>query len=441
MNRLDDHFTPGKLFRFVIPMIFMMIFMSIYYIVDGYFVSNYVGKTPFAGLNVIFPALMMFSSTGFMFSSGGSALVSKILGEKKEEEARATFSTIILACLVLSILLSMAGYLLTPALTSLMGAEGELYEYSVMYGHLLFPALLFFVMQNTLQGFMVAAGKGSLGFRFILISGITNMILDALFVAHFQWGLPGAAYATIIAQVIGGILPVLYFFIPRGKILYFTKPLYEIRPVLQSMYNGVSNLLTFISGPLVNMLYNYELLMQAGEDGLAAYSVISYISFLFDAVFIGYCDSLIPVIAYQYGARNRKELSYLLHINMKILPAIGLSLFLFASLSAPLLADIFVGYDENLASLTTGAFRLYSFTYILAGFSKYGDAFFTALNNGAVSAVISFSHTPLLEVFFIMVLPLFFGINGLWFSLAATEICATLVVFAFLKTFKKEYGY
>lgn len=441
MSSLSEHMTFGKLLRFVLPMIFMLIFMSIYYMVDGFFVSNYVGKTPFAGLNVIFPALMMFSSLGFMFSSGGSALVSKELGQKKEDEARASFTTIILACLACSIVLSILGFLLTPWISAFLGAEGDLLDYSILYGRLLFPALPFFVLQNTLQGFLMPAGRGSLGLRFILVSGMANILLDALFVAELQWGLPGAAYATIISQVLGALFPVIYFLRPQGKILYFTKPLPSPAPVFQSMYNGLSSLLTYLSDPLVTMLYTYELLRWAGEDGLAAYSVISYISFLFDAVYIGYSDALIPVTAYQYGARKKKELTHILHSSLKLLPATGFLLFITASLSAPWLAEIFVGYDPELTKLTTHAFRLYSFAYILSGFSKYGDAFFTALNNGTVSALISFTHTLVFEVASILLLPVILGTDGLWLSLTAAEIGSALVVFAFLKGMQKEYGY
>lgn len=441
MNPLSTHLGAGKLLRLVTPTVLMMVFISIYYMADGFFVSNFVGKTPFAGLNIIFPALMMFSPLGFMFSTGGSAYVSKLLGEKKEDEGRAAFTTIVLACLGLSVVLAILGYFLTPAISSLLGAEGDLLSYSVLYGHILFPAIPFFVMQNMLQGFLLTSRKGALGFSFMFIAGMMNILLDALFVVFFQWGLPGAAYATVLSQMTGALLPILYFSRTPDKVLYFTKPLVSLHPVSRSMANGLSGLMTYVSAPLVTMLYNYELLTWLGEDGLAAYSVISYISFLFDAVYMGYSDALIPVTAYQYGARNRQELSHLLHSSLKILSVAGLILSFTAFSTAPYLASFFVGYDRSLTELTTHAFRLYCLCYLLSGFSKYGDAFFTALNNGTVSAVISFSHTLIFEVAAILLLPALLGPDGLWFSLTAAEIGSVAVVAAFLKGLKREYGY
>lgn len=441
MSHLSDHLPVGKLLRLVTPTILMMVFISIYYMADGFFVSNFVGKTPFAGLNIIFPALMMSSALGFMFSTGGSAYVSKLLGEKKETEGRAAFSTIVLACLALSIVLALLGYLFTPALSSFLGAEGDLWAYSVLYGHILFPAVPFFVMQNMLQGFLLTSGRGTLGFTFMFIAGMANIVLDALFVVVFRWGLAGAAYATVISQITGALLPILFFSRPGGKVLYFTRPLPSLFPVYRSMTNGLSGLMTSLSDPLVTMLYNYELLTWLGEDGLAAYSVISYISFLFDAVYMGYSDALIPVTAYQYGARNRVELSHLLKSSLKILSVTGLLLSFTAYMAAPYLASFFVGYDQGLTDLTTHAFRLYCLAYLLSGFSKYGDAFFTALNNGTVSAVISFSHTLLFEVAAILLLPTLLGPDGLWLSLTAAEIGSVVVVAAFLTGLKREYGY
>lgn len=439
--QLSDHFTYQKLLRFVAPSIVMMICTSVYSIVDGLFVSNFVGKTAFAAVNLIFPVLMAMSTVGFMLGTGGSAIVSMTLGTGQREKANRYFSMLIYAGIVLSIALSVFGFLFMPAIGSALGAKGALLENTVLYGRILIAGQTAFILQNMFQSFFPVAEKPELSLKISVAAGLTNFALDALFIIIFKWGLAGAAAATVMGQVVGGILPLFYFSRRNSSLLRLTKAGFEGRILLKACTNGSSEMLTNLSTSLVNMLYNLQLMKIAGENGLAAYGVIMYIYFIFASIFIGYSIGGSPVISYHYGAGHSKELKNLFKMSLSIIGTAGIVLTALAQVLALPLTKIYVGYDAELLQMTCRGFRLYSLAFLFGGFNSFGSSFFTALGDGAVSAAISCLRTLVFQVAVILLLPSLLGLDGVWLAIGAAEVLALGVTAAFLVAKRKKYRY
>lgn len=439
--QLSDHFTYKKLLRFTAPSILMMIFTSIYGVVDGFFVSNYVGKTAFAALNFIYPFTMLMGAVGFMFGTGGSALIAKNMGEEKKELANRRFSFLVYMTIACGLVLAILGFVCVRPVAALLGAEGEMLEYCVLYGRILFIALPAFMLQTEFQTFFVTAEKPELGFKITVASGVANMILDWLFVAVFPWGLAGAAWATAISQAVGGILPLLYFARPNDSLLRLTHTQFDGFALWKTCTNGVSELVSNVSMSLVGLLYNVQLMAYAGENGVAAYGVIMYIDFIFLAAFIGYSMGTAPVISYHYGAQNHAELKSLLRKSLVILLIASGSMFVFAELTARPLAMIFASYDATLLDITVHGFHIYSISFLFVGFTIYGSAFFTALNNGLVSAVISFVRTLIFEVAAVLILPILWEIDGIWWAVVMARALSIVVTGTFLIANQKKYQY
>ena len=439
--QLSDHFSYKKLIRFVIPSVCMMIFTSIYSVVDGFFVSNYAGKTPFAALNLIYPLLMMLAALGFMIGTGGSAVVSKALGEGKKKEANEYFSMLVYAALIGGMIISILGLLFLKPIAIALGADSSMLSYCLIYGRILLCAIPFFILQNVFQSFFVTAEKPTLGLIVTVGAGLTNIVLDYLFVGVLKYGLAGAAAATAASQVIGGIIPIIYFVRKNNSLLRLTKCRFYGRILLKSCTNGSSELMTTLSSSLVNMLYNLQLMKIAGENGIAAYGVIMYVHFVFVAIFIGYSIGSAPVIGYNYGAENHKELKELLKKSIVITAVCGIFLTASAILLSSPLSKIFVGYDEELFNLTLHGFRLFSLSFLITGLNIFASSFFTALGNGFVSAAISFSRTLLFQIAAVLLLPLLFGLNGIWLAVVAAETLSVIVSAVFLIKNKKRYNY
>lgn len=439
--KLSEHFTYRKLLRFTLPSIIMMIFTSIYGVVDGIFVSNFVGKTPFAAINLIMPFLMILCTVGFMIGTGGSALVSLKMGEGDKKKANQIFTMLVYVSVIIAVLLSTLGLLFLRPISYLLGARGTLLDDCVTYGTILLPALVFFVLQNEFQSFFVTAEKPKLGLFVTVGAGLTNIVLDALFVAVFDWGLVGAAVATAASAVVGGATPVVYFFSKNSSLLRFTKAKFEFKPFVKTCANGSSELMTNISMSLVNILYNYQLMKFAGEDGVAAYGVIMYVNFIFISVFFGYSIGSAPIIGYHFGAQNHTELKSLFRKSLTIIASLSLAMTVLAELLSYPLSKIFVGYDAELFSMTCRAFMLYSLSFLFMGMNIFGSSFFTALNNGLVSAAISFLRTLLFQVAAVLLLPLAFGLDGIWCSIIAAEVLSLFVTIIFFVTQRKRYKY
>lgn len=439
--QLSDHFTYKKLFRFVLPSIGMMLFTSIYSVVDGFFVSNFAGDTPFAAINLIWPFLMLFSAIGFMIGAGGTALVSFYLGTKNREKANDVFSLLVYLLIALGLVTTILGEVILKDVAIRLGATDEMLPYCVEYGRILMLAIVPFMLQNMFQSFMVAAEKPKLGLLITVLSGITNMVLDALLVGVWKLGVAGAAYATAISQIVGGIIPLIYFLLPNSGLLRLGKATFDGRAIKKACLNGASEFMTNISLSIVTMVYNIQLLRFAGEDGVSAYGVVMYVCFVFIAAFIGYGIGTAPIIAFHYGAGNEKELQNIFRKSLIIIAGTSLLMFLAAELLTGPVARIFVGYDAELAALTKRAFSIYSVSFLMMGFNIFGSSFFTSLNNGAVSAAISFLRTLLFQIIAVLVLPLFLQIDGVWVANIAAELLALCVTAFFMKQQRKKYHY
>lgn len=439
--QLSEHFTVSKLLKFVAPSIIMMIFTSIYGVVDGFFVSNFVGKTQFAAVNLIMPFIMAVVTVGFMLGTGGSALVAKTLGEGDESKAKKYFSMIVYTALIGGAILSVISFFLVRPIAVLFGAEGELLEYSVLYAHILVFSLPMFMLQNVFQVFFVTAEKPHLGLYVIISAGVTNMILDFLFIAVFHFGLAGAAVATAIGETVGGLVPMIYFARPNSSRLKLVRTKPEWKALGQACFNGSSELMTNLSASVVNMLYNFQLMKFAGQDGIAAYGVIMYVNFIFIAIFIGFSIGSSPIIGYHYGAENNDELKSLLKKSLLIIATISLALTVFAELLSSPLAKIFVSYDENLFAMTRDGYRLYTLSYLICGFNIWGSAFFTALNNGFMSATISFLRILVFQIICLLLLPTIFDVNGIWISIVVAEFLAVSVTATLIIKNREKYQY
>lgn len=440
-TQLSDHFTYGRLLRFTLPSVVMLIFTSVYGVVDGFFVSNFVGKTAFSAVNFIMPFLMILGAVGFMFGTGGGALIAKTLGEGKRERANGLFSLVVYVSLGCGFLLMALGFVGIRPLAGALGATGQLWEGCVLYGRVSLLAMPAYILQYEFQCLFAVAGKPALGLSVTVAAGVANMALDALFVGVLGWGLAGAAAATAFSQCVGGFLPLVYFARPNGSLLRLGRTAYDGRSLGKVCLNGASELMSNISMSVVNMLYNVQLLRYAGEDGVAAYGVLMYVSLVFQAVFIGYSVGAGPVVSFHYGARNREELRGLRRRSFLLIAVFsGLMFAASCGLARPL-SFVFTGYDPGLYEMTVQAFYLFAVSFLFSGYAIFGSAFFTALNDGSVSAAISFLRTLVFQVAAVLVLPLIWGLNGVWLATAAAEMLAVAVTAGFLWGKRGVYQY
>ncbi len=439
--QLSDHFTYKRLIHFVLPSIFMIICISVYGIIDGFFVSNYVGKNPFAAINLIMPLLMGMGTIGFMVGTGGSAIVSKTMGEGKKELANKYFSMLVWFALLLGIVLSVIVFLFIRPIAIAFGAKGELLENCVLYARILLCSMPAFILQFVFQSFFITAEKPSLSLKIQIVAGVTNAVLDYLFIAVFSWGLVGAAAATAVGQVIGGVIPVIYFTRKNDSLLHLTRTSFDGGILLKTLVNGSSEMVTNLSTSIVNILYNLQLMKLAGADGVAAYGVIMYVDIIFAAVFLGYAIGSAPVIGFHYGAGNHSELKNLFQKSLFLMSGAGILMTILAELAAVPLVMIFASYDANLFALTVHGFRIYVLSFLVMGVNVWGSAFFTALGNGGVSALISFFRTLVFKILVIYSLPLLFGIDGIWFGVGTAELLALGVTVLFLVRKREYYHY
>ncbi|MDE5619887.1 MAG: MATE family efflux transporter [Ruminococcus sp.] len=439
--QISEHFTTKKLLSFCLPSIIMMVFTSVYGVVDGLFVSNYAGDTAFSAVNFIMPLLMIFGGLGFMFGTGGSAIVAKTIGEGKKDRANEYFTMIICANAIVGIILAVLGFIVLKPATVLMGADENMLGYCMKYGKILICVVPFFMLQNVFQSFFVAAGKPDIGLKISILSGVVNMIFDFLFIAVFQWGVQGAASATALSQIVGAVIPIFYFASDNSSMLKFVKFRFNKKVILRTCTNGSSELMTNISMSVVNMLYNSQLMKYAGQDGVATYGVIMYVSFIFVSIFIGFSIGSAPIVSYNYGAKNSDELKNILRKSILVISCTAIAMTVLSQVIAYPLAKIFVGYKPELFELTIHAFRIYAISFMLSGFNIYGSSFFTALNNGVVSAVISFLRTLLFQIVMVIFIPMIFGLNGIWVSIIFAELLALFVTMFFIFRNKSKYGY
>ena len=441
MIQLSDHFDCKRLLRFTFPSIIMMVFTSIYGVVDGFFVSNYAGKTPFAAVNFIFPVLIILGCPGFMLGTGGSALIAKTMGEGDKKRANQIFSLLIYVGAAAGVVLGAAGIALLPSVAVLLGAEGRLLADCVTYGRIILLAGPFFMLQMEFQCLFATAEKPKLGLTVTVAAGVTNMVLDWLLVGVFRWGLVGAAAATAVSQAVGGVIPLIYFARENSSLLRLTRCPFDGAVLLKTCANGSSELMSNISMSVVSMLYNGQLMAKAGEDGVAAYGVLMYVSMVFQAIFIGYAVGTAPVVGYHHGAGNRGELKGLLRRSVLLIGGFSAAMCLAGETLGRPLSVIFVGYDPELLDMTAHAFAIFSVAFLFSGFAIFGSSFFTALNDGLTSALISFLRTLVFQCAAVIIFPILWGLDGIWWSIVAAEVMAVAVTLAFLAGKRKKYGY
>lgn len=439
--QLSDHFTYRRLLRFTLPSIIMLVFTSIYCVVDGFFVSNFVGKTSFTAVNFIWPFVMILGAVGFMFGTGGGALIAKTMGEGRRTEANRLFSLLIYVSLGCGLALTAAGLAVIRPVSMALGAEGQLLEDAVAYGRILLLGIPAYILQYEFQCLFAAAEKPKLGLYVTVAAGLTNIVLDALLIAVFPLGLAGAAAATVLSQCVGGVIPLVYFARPNSSLLRLGRTAFDAKALLHTCANGFSELLSNISMSMVSMLYNVQLLRYAGADGIATYGVLMYVNMVFIAVFIGYSVGISPVVSYHYGAQDQVELRGLRRKSLVITALFSIAMFAAAELLARPLSRIFVGYDPRLLEMTLRAFFIYSFSFLFAGFAIFGSSFFTALNDGFVSAAISFLRTLVFQIAAVLLFPLVWELDGIWLSIVAAEVMAVAVTVAFLAAKQKKYRY
>lgn len=438
---LSDHFNSARLLRYTLPTIVMMIFTSIYGVVDGIFVSNFAGKIPFAAINLIYPPFMVIGAIGFMMGTGGSALVAKIIGEGDRERANSTFSLVVYTTIVVGIVISSALFVFLEPVARLLGAEGEMLDYCVRYGRIIAPALPMFLLQGMFQPFMVAADRPSLGLVISLCAGCTNIVLDYLLIVPCGMGLEGAAIATAISQCVAGVVSLVYFGHRNNSLLRLGRTRWDGGALCQTCLNGSSEMATNVSSSIVVMLYNYQLLRYIGEDGVAAYGVIGYVLFIFIAIFLGYSTGSAPIVSYNYGAKNHAELRGVVRRSGRIILLLSVGLTIVAEVLAAPLSRLFVGYDEGLFQLTRRALSIYSLSFLLCGANIYASSLFTALNNGVISAVIAFSRTLIFECSAVLLIPLLFGIDGIWWAITFAEGAAIILSLAMVVRYRHRYHY
>lgn len=449
---ISDHFTFKKIIKFALSPILMMLFISLYGIVDGFFISNFSGAgggpgiAEYAGVNLIMPVIMIIGGIGFMFGAGGSALVGKLLGEQKRDRANQVFTMMVIVTFVVGIVISVAIFFCVRPIAIALGklTDGTtqaMIDKAVEYGRILSLGQMFFMTQNVFQNFMVVAERQRLGFFFTLAAGVTNMILDFLFIAVFHWGVVGAAVATILGYVVGSVCPFIFFLKNKNANIKFVLTKLEIKPILRCCFNGMSEFVNNISMSIVGVAFNIQLLRYYGQDGVAAYGTIMYVSFLFIAVYIGYVISISPIVSYNYGAQNKEELNNILKKSMILVASCAVVMFFAGEFLGPLFAKAYVGSEPKLLELTTLAFRIFSISFLFSGFSIYFSSFFTALNNGVVSAIISLIKNLVFEIAFVFVLPLFMKRIGIWWSIPIADFCSCLLSVIFLLGYNKKYGY
>ena len=439
--QLSDHFTYGRLLRFVLPSIFMMIFTSIYGMVDGFFVANYAGKTAFAAVNLIMPYAMGISVFGFMLGTGGSALISRTLGNGRSDLAQKYFSMFVYAGAVLGTVTAILSIVFMPDIAGLLGAEGQLYDFTVLYGRIIVISTPGFMLQIMFQSYFVAAEKPGLSFRITALAGIMNMVLDWLLVGKLGMSLQGAAIATVTAEFTGGLVPVAYFIMPNNSLLRLRKCSFYAGAFFKACFNGISEMVSNFSSTVVNIVYNFQLLRIIGEDGVSAYGIIMYVMFIFVAVMVGFSIGSAPITGYNLGAGNKSELKNIYRKSMVIMAAAGLLMVSAAEIFARPVVGLYAGSSQTLLDLATGGFRIYAVAFLFMGINIWSSSFFTALSNGKISAVISFTRTFVIQLLMVLILPYFFGVSGIWSSIVVAETASLFISLFFLTRYGKFYGY
>lgn len=439
--QLSDHFTYGRLIRFVVPSVAMMVFTSIYSVVDGFFVSNYVGVTGFAAINLMLPILMFFSCLGFLFGTGGTAIVSRTFGEGNPERANSYFSLICYAILITGVAVTVVTIIIMPWVVTRLGATGQLREYAILYGRITMLSTPLYMMQTASQSFFAAAERPQMGMYMTIAGGLTNIGLDYILVAKLGYGLIGASVATTVTEGVSGLVALVFFMAPNGSLLRIGKTAFNGKVLTEACANGASELMSSLSSTVVGVLCNYQLMRFGGENGIAAYGVIMYVGFVFISMFLGYAFGVAPVVGYNYGAENHSELRNVLVKSLTLIGAAGVAMAALAQIFAGAIGQIYVGYNAELLEMTVHGMKIYMLSYLVCGFNIFGSAFFTALSNGKVSAVLSAMRSFVFQAVCLIVLPMFLEITGVWSATLLAEGLTVIMTATVLIRLRERYHY
>lgn len=439
--KLSDHFSYGRLLRFTLPSIIMMVISSIYSVVDGLFVSNLVGDLALSSVNIVFPVAMIVGSFGFMLGTGGSAIVARTMGEGDQPLANRYFSMIIYAVVLLGVVLSTVCVIYMEPIACFAGASDALIGDCVVYGRILLAGSVPFMLQTSFQSFFVVAEKPHLGLALSIAAGVTNMVMDYVMIAVCDLGVAGAAIATVMGYCVGGVLPLLYFLRPKREGIRLTRTRFYGKQLLNACTNGSSELMSNISSSIVGILYNIQLMRLIGEQGVAAYSVMMYVDFVFVATFLGFSIGSAPIVSYHYGAGNHPELKNVFRKSMAVILCTSVAMVILSELLSRPLSSAFVGYNAELLEMTVHGFRLFALCYLFCGINIYASSFFTALCNGALSALISFLRSLLLRGGMVLLMPILFDLDGIWTAVIAAEGLGAVVSLGLLYAKRRQYQY
>ena len=439
-NSISKDFGFFSLLQFALPTMVMMVFMSLYTIVDGIFLSRLVGSNALSALNIVFPIINILMAIGIMLATGGSAVIAKKLGEGKEEEARRDFTFLIVAGVAGGLLMMAIGTIFLEELCKVLGSTKILLGDCKTY----LQISLFFapacMLQLLFQTFFVTAGRPNIGLTMTILGGVTNILMDYVLMGPAQMGIAGAALATGFGQLVPAIIGLLYFSFSRHS-LFFTMPKADFKMLLQSCMNGSSEMVSNLSSAIITYLFNIIMLRLLGEDGVAAITIVLYGQFLFNALYLGFSMGVAPVISFNYGSGNRQLLQKVYGICLKFVPVSSLIVAILALLFTPVIVGIFTSREEGIYEIAVHGFFLFSFNYFLAGMNIFASAMFTALSNGKISAIISFARTFIFIAICIILLPFVLGVNGVWIAVPVAEFLTLFLSCFYLIHYKKVYGY
>lgn len=438
---LSKKFNIKEIFKFTIPSVIMMMFFSLYTIIDGIFISNYVGTIALGALNIIFPFQCLCIGLAIMIATGGSAIVARYLGENENEKAKSLFTLFVCFEIFVALLMSLIGLIFQEQIVFLLGASDIQKPYALEYFRIYVSMLPFIFLQNAFQTLFVTAGHPKLGLFLIILAGITNITLDFVFLDLFSMGITGAALGTVIACMIPSVTGLIYFSFNRKGSLYFVKFSVDFRSISASMLNGSSEMITNLANAITTFLFNMQCMRFYSEDGVAAITIILYFQFLISAIYFGYSTGIAPVISYKYGSNDRKQLKYIFSRSLMII--IGISIIAFTSsfvLIYPV-TSLFASDNNNVYNIVINNYKYYAPSLLIFGISVFASSFFTALGNGIISGIISFSRTFLFLSLSLILLPLIFNEIGIWLSVPVAEVIGILVAGTCLFKFKAKYLY
>lgn len=439
-NSIAQKFNVFTLLKFAFPTMVMMVFMSLYTIVDGIFVSRLVGSNALSAVNIVYPVISLLIACGIMLSTGGSAIVARQMGEKREQEARENFSMLAVVSVLTGIVILVLGLMFLEPICRILGGTPVLLEDCKIYLGVLLGFGPLTMLQMLFQTFFVTAGKPGLGLGLTLTGGVVNMVLDYVFMGPMQMGVLGAALATGLGQAIMAVAGVVYFLKVKGN-LYFVKPVFRGNILLQSCGNGSSEMVSNLSTAVVTFLFNITMLKLAGEDGVAAITIVLYGQFLFTALYLGFSMGVAPVVSFNYGNQNHAQLKRIYKICIGFI--LGSSVFILgiALLFSEPIVGIFTGEENHTYELAVEGFFQFSFNYLFAGINIFASALFTSLSNGKISAIISFCRTFVFITVSIVLLPRVMGITGVWLSVPLAELVTLFISITYLKGQKEVYHY